>query len=622
MLCADKQVEGAVAITWSWQSARVPLLAGTLYFTLSTATIYLSSNNSDIATFWPANALLVAVLLLRTPAEWSSILAVGFFGNVLANLCVRGAIEGPILFGAANMVEVIIAGWGIRRGMAAGQLQKPSVVWRFAFWAGLIAPGTSAFLAGGIATLVFEGPFGRSFLTWYVADALGLLTCLPFFYGVFSGEFVRCFREKRWIERLEAAALIGLTGLVTAIVFSVHRLPLLFLITLPMLLVTFRAGWSGSKIAVLVIAVIGGTATMHHVGPIMLASPDPAMQVVFFQFFLAAMLLVSMPVAATVTARKDLIQKLHESERSLRLIATQSPTLVLQFAPSGVCDRAFGAADVLFGRRAESFLGAPVGQLSPGDADLLQSAHEQVLARPGGMRSIEFQLRENGRWLEMTFCALRAEDGECVGTLASIHDVTVSKQHAAMLARAAETDSLTGLFNRAGFMTRLDDAIAQAPSQPLSLAMIDVDRFKQINDNSGHHGGDAVLREIARRLADIVGMQGTVGRLGGDEFVVLLPVEEARARAICSRMVASVREAPILPTSEEAVHATISCGLFRHRAGMSADMLLHDADKALYEAKRGGRNQLSAVAAGMSAARPSLHYRQAPAEKRRAAFSA
>lgn len=416
--------------------------------------------------------------------------------------------------------------------------------------------------------------------------------------------------------------LLTLTGVVTALVFSADQLPLLFLISLPMLLVTFRTGWNGSKIAVLVIALIGGFATMRQHGPVTLASSNPAVQAIFFQFFLAATLLMNMPVAAAVAARRNLIQQLRDNERSLRLIASQSPTLILQFGPSGICDRSFGAGDILFGRRAESFLGISIGQLSPPDAALLRSAHEEVLARPGEMRSVEFQLAGNGRWLEMTFCALRAEEGQCVGTLASIHDVTVSKQHAAMLARAAETDSLTGLFNRAGFMARLDEAIARASARPLSLAMIDVDRFKQINDNSGHHGGDAVLREIGHRIADIVGLHGTVGRLGGDEFVVLLPVAEATARAICARVVASVREAPILPPGEEPVHATISCGLFRHRPGMSADMLLHDADKALYAAKRGGRNRLSDVAAGISAVRAPLPYRPKPLDDKRAALSA
>jgi diguanylate cyclase (GGDEF)-like protein len=164
------------------------------------------------------------------------------------------------------------------------------------------------------------------------------------------------------------------------------------------------------------------------------------------------------------------------------------------------------------------------------------------------------------------------------------------------LARSAHTDSLTGLLNRAGFMTRLERALAGAEMGTLVLAMIDVDRFKLINDNCGHQTGDAVLKEIARRIAGQLRSSDSVGRVGGDEFVVLLDnADWDRAQEICGRLVESVSVEPVRLESGQTISAAISCGVARHRGGLSADQFLHDADVALYEAKRGGRNRVVAA---------------------------
>lgn len=584
----------------SWQSLSIPLIAGALYAAMATSTLVLTAG-ADIAVVWPANALLVALLLLRRPSEWVSILVAGFVGSVVANLCVRGSLQGPMLFGFSNLLEISIAAWGMRRRLANGALHDPSAVWSFIFWAGLVAPGASALTGGTTAALVYGQSFVHSASTWYVAAALGLLIFTPFFYGVFKGDFVRAFRNKTSRQRIEAVALLTLTSLVATLVFMRSGVPYLFLLFMPMIMVTFRVGWEGSKIAVLIIAVIGGYATMNQQGPMTNVSPNPAVQAMFFQFFLAFTLLVNMPVAAAIAARKDLIERLRDSERSLRLIVSQSPTLLLHFSPVGICDKAVGASEVLLGRPADDFLGSLLEDLAPAAADMLRDAHVEVLAYPGGNQRVEFLTADERRWLEATFCALRTEDGVCVGTLASIHDITARKHHAALLTQAAETDSLTGLYNRSGFLARLDAAVEQTDEGQMSVAMIDVDRFKGINDGSGHNAGDIVLHEIARRIAEVVGTSGTVGRLGGDEFALLLAVPERAARRICASIVAAVGELPVALPSGTTIPVTISCGIAPHQAGHTASALLHAADEALYTAKRGGRNRFQAAPAARAA---------------------
>lgn len=580
----------------SKRSLMAPMVAGLLHGGLGVTTIYLS-DGADIAAVWPANAVLVAMLMVRDRSEWSSILVAGFFGSVIANLCVRGTVEGPMLFGLSNLIEVTIAAAGIRRALERSVLYDLSVVWSFAFWAGLVAPAASALTGATTAHLLYGQAFNLAFVTWFGAASLGLLICTPFFYGLFKGDFVRAFREKTSRQRIEAAALLSLTSLMATMVFMKSGVPFLFLLFMPMMLVTFRVGWEGAKIAVLIIAVIGGFATVNQQGPVTFISSNHAVQAMFFQFFLASTLLVTMPVAAAVAARKDLIGRLRDSERSLRLIVSQSPTLLLHFSHAGQCDKAVGSGEILFDRPADSFLGTMLDELSTDAAEAIRDAHVEALAHPGTAHRVEFMAADGRRWLEATFCALRAEDGSFAGSLASIHDITARKHHAALLMQAAETDSLTGLYNRSGFLARLDAAVEQADEGQLSVAMIDVDRFKGINDGSGHNAGDIVLHEIARRIADVVGTSGSVGRLGGDEFALLLAMPERAARRICASIVAAVGELPVTLPSGGRIPVTISCGIAPHQAGHTASVLLHAADEALYTAKRGGRNRFQAAPA-------------------------
>ncbi len=157
-------------------------------------------------------------------------------------------------------------------------------------------------------------------------------------------------------------------------------------------------------------------------------------------------------------------------------------------------------------------------------------------------------------------------------------------------------DSLTGLMNRAGFMHRLGRSLAARRDAPLALAIIDVDRFKLINDNRGHPVGDVVLAEIGRRISGEVRGCDVVGRLGGDEFAVLIDAtDQAKAQEICARIVGAVSRTPIELPMGGTISAAISCGLAWQQPEVSADEFVLAADTALYEAKRGGRNRVVAA---------------------------
>jgi two-component system cell cycle response regulator len=166
------------------------------------------------------------------------------------------------------------------------------------------------------------------------------------------------------------------------------------------------------------------------------------------------------------------------------------------------------------------------------------------------------------------------------------------------LRRMATRDGLTGLLNRREFDRILAEEIERARrfGHPMGLVILDVDHFKQVNDRHGHPAGDAVLREVARRLDGLARTVDRLTRLGGEEFaLILIESDGTAALGAAERLCAAVR-AKEVDAGQKSLPITISAGSASFpRDADSAEALLAAADKALYAAKTGGRNR--AVAA-------------------------
>jgi diguanylate cyclase len=166
------------------------------------------------------------------------------------------------------------------------------------------------------------------------------------------------------------------------------------------------------------------------------------------------------------------------------------------------------------------------------------------------------------------------------------------------LGELSRRDGLTGLFNRRHWQERTEKRLRlhQADGEPTTLMLLDVDRFKDINDRYGHAVGDDVLRAIADLLVQGgIAQDAHVGRLGGDEFVIALPLPMAEAQAAAERLRAAVERLrfPSLP----ALSCSISIGLALppEDAQLGLREWIEAADRALYEAKRAGRNRIAGV---------------------------
>ena len=170
----------------------------------------------------------------------------------------------------------------------------------------------------------------------------------------------------------------------------------------------------------------------------------------------------------------------------------------------------------------------------------------------------------------------------------------------ANLLRLATMDELTGAPNRRVFLERLEAEVDRADrlGSRLCVVFIDVDLFKQINDNQGHHFGDAVLKELYARLEESLRVYDFTGRYGGDEFVMALPGTDAPSGAmVAERIRQSVRSSPL----GRLAGVTLSLGVAELEQGQTADHLLRNADRALYMAKARGRDQTASYQGHASA---------------------
>jgi diguanylate cyclase (GGDEF)-like protein len=164
------------------------------------------------------------------------------------------------------------------------------------------------------------------------------------------------------------------------------------------------------------------------------------------------------------------------------------------------------------------------------------------------------------------------------------------------LREQATHDGLTGLLNRSGILEMLDKELARASREghPLSVLMVDLDRFKDVNDTYGHAAGDAVLRESARRMQESIRSYDSAGRYGGEEFLIVLPGCDGPSAAAQAERVREMFAATTFFAGQRPLAFTCSIGVSSraHPCETDSDALLREADLALYRAKEHGRNRV------------------------------
>jgi diguanylate cyclase (GGDEF)-like protein/PAS domain S-box-containing protein len=217
------------------------------------------------------------------------------------------------------------------------------------------------------------------------------------------------------------------------------------------------------------------------------------------------------------------------------------------------------------------------------------------LAETGFWRGEIWNTRKNGEvYLEwLTVSAVRDDDGHVTHYVAVFSDITRAKEAQAKLDHLAHHDPLTALPNRLLFQDRLQHALAQAQRNKTQLAVlfIDLDRFKNVNDTLGHHVGDELLKQVAKALSGSLREGDTLARLGGDEFIVLLENIDGEFSAghVAGKLVSMFEQPFTVNDYELFVTCSVGVSLYPQDAS-DLNMLIRNADVAMYQAKARGRN--------------------------------
>ena len=579
------------------------LLSATGYFLLASLSLHATKGADNIAAVWPPSGYFLALLLLM-PA---SARVVAFFGMVsaslAANICGGAPLWSCFAFTVSNLCEAAVALWLIRRS-EPGELSfmVPRSVIRFC---------VAAFAASMVSAVMAWALTGKGvdfLLSWLTTVLLGMLIVTPPIVMLARVIGTNAFEKAPAGMKTEAAAILTATGLVTILSFSQSAFPATFLPCIAVVAAAYRLGPFGAAAGVLIVTIIVSLLTGQGYGVIAAMDTAPKVKVLFLQFYLVILLFATLPLAALLIGRQRLAKRLEQSNRWL--LQAEAAALVGHWRVD------LGHWTITWSDQTYRVHG-----LEPGvPVDVEYSVKQYVAEDRVAVRRILEAAVRTGEPFEFQGRIRRADGqirhvkshgsiemgrgGQAIGIFGTVQDVTETVENARILEaarsaaeRVANTDMLTGLPNRRHTLAFLEKALSGAREHgaPLAVAIFDIDHFKRINDTYGHAMGDRVIHRVAQRAKAALRDEDMLGRIGGEEFVCILQRSSAQA----AEMVAErVRQAVEAGTADEEglPNATISVGLAVYDGEPDVEELLHRADKALYVAKREGRNRLRMAA--------------------------
>ncbi|MBE1530114.1 diguanylate cyclase (GGDEF)-like protein [Sphingopyxis sp. OAS728] len=579
------------------------LLTATGYFLLASLSLHATKGADNIAAVWPPSGYFLALLLLMPARAWVAAFAGMVAASLGANIYGGAPLLSCLAFTFSNGCEAALALWIMRR-REPGELSfmVPRSVVSFCI-AAFAASTASAFLAWALA--------GKSldfFLSWLTTVLLGMLIVTPPIVMLARMVGTNALTNASTRMKAEATAILTVTGLVTIACFSQAQFPVTFLPCIAVVAAAYRLGPFGAAAGMLIVTIIASLLTGQGYGPIAAIEGVQKTRVLFLQFYLLILLFTTLPLASLLIGRQRLAKRLEQSNRWL--LQAEAVALVGHWR-----------VDLVNWTITWSDQSYRVHGLEPGSpVDVDYSVKQYVAEDRLAVRKILAEAVRTGEPFEFQGRILRTDGeirhvkshgsiemgrgGKAVAIFGTVQDVTATVEDARILEaarsaaeRVANTDMLTGLPNRRHTLATLERALAGAQSHgaPLAVAIFDIDHFKRINDTYGHAAGDQVIRRVALRAKAALREEDIVGRIGGEEFVCILQRSSAQAAEIVAERVRKAVEAGTA-AEDDLPNATISVGLAVYDGEADVEELLHRADKALYVAKREGRNRLRSAA--------------------------
>ena len=612
------------------------VLTGLAYYGTAKLGVTASIMSEGISIFWAPNAILLSALFLSKPRHWPYYTLAIIPAEIAADLPTF-TLEQALLFAGTNILETIVAASLFRMTIGDQPVELDSLrkVWLFLLYALVIASGGAGLLGAAIyqATALNPPSFLSNWRIWWVGDALGLLMITPAILGWlqepsngWNGSPRQCY--------LEAFLLTGATVGLGFWIFSTPKTsstehPLSPILMFPLTIwAAAHFGIRGTATINLLITAISIVGTMTQKGPFV--SMHQADNVFRLQEFLGGLAFSSLAIAALLQELRSQNQQLKVFERAIH--AVNDGILITdakcQDNPIVYANRGF---ETITGYRIEAIKGRNPRFLQTDSVSEELSKVRTAIAQRQQVRALIRNRRHDGSefWNQMSIDPVRDEKGEVSHFIGVQHDITelietenalrsardelarinheleqrieerteALRQANEKLAELAATDSLTGIYNRRHFMVCANEEFARAIryNRALALLAIDIDHFKQINDDYGHAAGDNALKELTKTVQQTLRAADLFARFGGEEFCVLLPetaLDEAANMA--ERLRAKAAALGVSNGRGGDLKFTISIGVaIRQSYETEVDSLLNRADHALYHAKARGRNRVS-----------------------------
>ncbi|MGA8004537.1 MAG: diguanylate cyclase [Burkholderiales bacterium] len=308
-------------------------------------------------------------------------------------------------------------------------------------------------------------------------------------------------------------------------------------------------------------------------------------------------------VGTDVTARRRADQAMRDSAEKLRQFTDNVPAMTVSYDQNLRCQFVNRGFAEYFGLTVESAMGKHLREIVGEDAYCEIEGHFARVLRGEPVTYQRVVKRPNGdsRHIEARLLPHMDSQDRVLGCFAVTIDVTEHKRAEERIRRVAHHDSLTGLPNRLLFNDRLAQSIrlARRDNRKFALLFLDLDKFKQVNDEFGHDAGDELLQQVAAMIRRELRDSDTVARVGGDEFTVILPdVARPEDAEIVARKIVAALSAPIrLERKGRSVEIGSSIGVALYPSDAAdADALVSAADAAMYEAKQAGRDYVFCTA--------------------------
>ena len=633
--------------------AGVVVLVGLAYTVIARLSLAFTVEPLNVAALWPPAGLAVGALLLLDRRRWWVVLAGVAMASLGANVEGGNSVFVSLGFTAANVVEPLLAASLLTRVVGTPvRLTTLASVWRFALLGAVVAPVTAGIIGAAASSIDTGAPFFTTWLTWWVADGVGILAVAPILLCA-----PRVARTTTWRRRIEGAVLAILLTISCVVTFFAPTGDVLRQLPFPafplLAWAAIRFGASGAALAVAEVSAFAIASTAVGHGPFGGAGPE-TIAMLKAQAFVAIAYVTTFTVAAVIIerdARTDLLAE-HEAEAERRAWQLDRVTqfaraiggtldvddLAIKVA-TGVSDvvsadlvlvyildeedgryyaRATRGAPAAVGREAIPGTGLTGRALSEGHILVDPAYRIPFPATDGILETLPSTMAVAAVPLiidDRTMGAItigRADleqpfddnDRHAMATVGELCALALRNAEShSVVSRQAVRDSLTGLPNRYYF----DLAFAQLSAQrarldpsarvPVSVILFDLDHFGAVNKERGHATGDIVLRAFGTMLGQRLRKADVAARIGGEEFaVILLGTPQPDAVTVAQEIRTRFARTSMVGADGVAIKATVSAGVAQVGAGeASFDSLLPTADVALAMAKRAGRNQVIAA---------------------------